>query len=301
MKHHPLGQTDLMVSEIGLGTWVFGGHQWGGSRQQDCLGAFKEALARGINCVDTAPIYGFGRAEELVGRALRGHRHKVILATKCGLVWKGRAVRHDLSRASITREVEASLRRLGTDYIDLYQCHWPDPATEIGETMEALVSLQRQKKIRYIGVCNFSRDLLEQAARYGPVVSWQGPYSLLNQSAEEVFSCCRQHRMGVLVYGALGGGVLSGKYSRPCQWAASDARTFFYPYYRGEAFGRAQKILEKLREVGYPNNQTAINWARSSPDVTTTLVGCRDARQVRDNVAAAKWNLSERLRQWLSR
>ena len=283
----------MKISVLTLGTWVSGGDSWGGSDAQESLKAIRTALDGGVTCIDTAPIYGQGRAETLVGQAIKGRRDNVAVATKCGLITQGRRVMVCLKADSIRAEAEQSLRRLGTDYIDLYQCHWPDPQTPLEETMTALCELQAEGKIRRIGVSNFSLSQLKEAATCAPVFSAQNQLSILNQDiAGELLPYCRNEGVAVLAYGALGGGILTGKYALPPVFEKSDARKFFYKFYEGDAFKKTQAVLTAFRQINRPLNQVAINWVRQQPGVTSVIVGCRTAQQAKDNLAAADWDLS---------
>ena len=293
MLYHKVPHTDLEISVIGLGTWVLGGDVWGGSSEKDSLEAVKTALEQGINFIDTAPIYGHGQAERIVGKAIKGKREKVILATKCGLVTQGKKVLINLSIDSIKREIEESLKRLQVDYIDLYQCHWPDPNTPMEWTMEALTQLKEEGKIRYLGVCNFPQSLLKRSLELAQVSTLQSQYSLLERSLEnELIPFCRQKEIGILAYGVLGGGILTGKYTSLPQFPQGDARTFFYRFYDKEKFENIQRRLKIFQKDSLPLNQTAINFIRQQPAVATVLVGCRTVQQVLDNIGAVSWELS---------
>ena len=293
MQYLDIPHTNLKVSIITLGTWVFDRDSWGGGDEKDSQAAVQAALDMGITLIDTAPVYGFGMSEEIVGRAIKGRRDQVLIATKCGLIWKGRSIRVDLSPASIENELDASLKRLGTDVIDIYQCHWPDPNTPIRKTMETLVRLKNKKKIRYIGVSNFDANLLKKAVEITPVATIQNQYSMLERTIEkDVLAVCREQGIGVLAYGPLAGGILSGKYQMPPDLEKEDARSFFYKYYSGASFEKTKNLLEELKKIEQPLNQIAINWVRQQPEVSSVIVGCRNAEQVRQNVAASDWDLT---------
>ncbi|HOY10261.1 MAG TPA: aldo/keto reductase [Candidatus Omnitrophota bacterium] len=284
----------LRISALTLGTWVYGGENWGGSDDRESLNAIHAALDAGVTCIDTAPVYGQGQAETLVGQAIKGRRDKVIIATKCGLIRQGRRVMINLKAVSIRSEVEQSLRRLGTEYIDVYQCHWPDPKTPLEETMSAMCKLQGEGKIRHIGVSNFSSEQLKEAMTYTAVFSAQSQLSALTQDIlRELLPFCRKEGLAVFAYGALGGGLLTGKYAVPPVLDKADARSFFYKFYTGAPFQKAQAVLDAFRKIGRPINQTAINWARQQAGVSSVVVGCRTAQQVNDNMAAADWDLSD--------
>jgi len=295
MDYSKVPNTDLKISVITLGTWVLGGEMWGGAQEAESIAAVQTALDNGITAIDTAPIYGYGIAESVIGKAMKGRdRSRITLATKCGLVGKGRSITNNLKPESIRQEVEDSLRRLQTDYIDLYQCHWPDPNTPIAATMQTLKELKAQGKIRYIGVSNFEANLLADALKEAPVVTLQSQFSMLDRAlGKKILPFCRSRSVGVLAYGPMAGGILSGKYNDPPKFKGGDARSFFYKYYSGPMFAKVKKLLTGLPEFQRPLNQIAINWVRQQEGVASVLVGCRNPGQVLDNIKAAEWKLSE--------
>jgi len=285
--------TSEKVSTLGLGTWVFGAENWGGAQEFQSVMAVEEAVKAGMNFIDTAPFYGDGLAEEIVGRAVKKQRDKVFIATKCGLVRRMKIPMIDLSPASVLKEVDQSLDRLQCDHIDLYQCHWPDKRSPVEKTMETLCKLQSQKKIRHIGVCNFDVALLTKALKVAPVKTCQMPYSLLDRAVEkELLPFCIEKGVGLISYGTLGGGILTGKYRTPPKFGKFDARSMFYKFYQGPKFQDAQNAVLELQNFGKPLNQLALNWVRQQKGVITALVGCRTPEQVRDNVAAMDWELT---------
>ncbi len=293
MKYINFPGTKEQVSVIGLGTWVIGGENWGGAERGDSLSAIHEAVQLGVNFIDTAPFYGDGLSEQLVGEAVQKIRDKVFIATKCGLVRRMKIPMIDLSPASIVQEVDLSLKRLQCDVIDLYQCHWPDKVTPLEKTMEVLMKLQSQKKIRHIGVCNFDVQLLARALKAAPVKTVQVPYSLVDRGIEkELLPFCREKGIGVITYGSMGGGILTGKYKASAQFGKWDARSMFYKHFAPARFKEIQKGLEELKNFGQPLNQLALNWARQQNGVLTALAGCRNPAQVRENSAAADWELA---------
>ncbi len=294
MKYKTIPNTDLNVSVITLGTWALGGDMWNGADDDTSVGAVQAALDEGINMIDTAPAYGNGRSEVVIGKAIAGRREKVVLATKCGIVQKGKRIGIDLSPASIQKEIDDSRRRLQSDYIDVYQCHWPDPNTSIEKTLETLLKLKERKVIRYIGVSNFDAALLKKAHDFTPIVTLQPQYSLLDRTIEkDVLPMCRDRQIGVMSYGSMAGGILSGKYQEEPNFSKKDARSMFYRYYKGEAFQKVQAFVERLKIFDQPLNQVAINWVRQQEGIVSVLVGCRNAQQVQDNVAAVNWKLSQ--------
>lgn len=293
MKYTKIPKTNLEVSVLALGTWVFGGEMWAGSTETDCLEAVTRALDSGVNLIDTAPIYGNGRSEQIVGKAIKGKRHSVVLATKCGLIREGKKVQINLNPKSIRQEINESLRRLQVDYLDLYQCHWPDTTVAINETLAELNKIKEAGKIRYIGLSNYDLQQLKGAVAFGEIVTLQSHFSLLERSpGKEIVPFCQHKDIGVLAYGSMGGGVLTGKYPAPPKFDTADARNFFYKYYQADIFKKVQSLLAHLREVDYPLNQIAINWVRQQPGVTSVLVGCRNAQQASENFKAADWELS---------
>ena len=212
MKYKYIPNSDLKVSAICLGTWVFGGDAWSGADESDCLNAIEAAADLGINFIDTAPIYSNGQSEKIIGKIMGQKRNQWIIATKCGPKKHGDKIINDLSPKSIARQLDDSLRRLNIDYIDLYQCHWPDDNTPLEETLEYLKKVKQQGKIRHIGVSNFDVDLLQKALNATGVVTLQSHYSLLEKSLEErIIPFCTKNQIGLLAYGPLGGGILSGK------------------------------------------------------------------------------------------
>ncbi|MFP4472584.1 MAG: aldo/keto reductase [Candidatus Omnitrophota bacterium] len=294
MDYVTIPNTELTVPGLTLGTWVFGGMNWGGADEKSCIRTVHAARDAGMNMIDTAPIYGKGRSEEIVGKAIKEQRDKYIVATKCGLLAVDGGIQNNLQPESIRRELEGSLKRLNTDYIDIYQCHWPDPDTDIEVTMDCLKSLCSEGKIRHIGVSNFDGKLLARAHSVAAVVTLQSQYSMLVRDVERsILPFCRQHGIGFLAYGPLAGGILTGKYRKPQQFKPQDVRSFFYKYYFGKGFERVQTLLKTLDEIGRPLNQTAINWVRQTRGVSSVLVGCRNPEQVASNAAACDWTLSD--------
>ena len=293
MQYANFPGTKEQISTIGLGTWVIGAENWGGAEEAQSVAGVEEAVNAGMNFIDTAPFYGDGFAEQVVGKAIQKTRDKVFIATKCGLVRRMKIPMIDLSPDSVMKEVDQSLERLQSDHIDLYQCHWPDKNTPVEKTMETLLKLRSQRKIRHIGVCNFDVALLKRALKVAPVKTCQVPYSLLDRAIEkELLPFCLEKGVGIITYGSLGGGILTGKYTSPPKFGKFDARSMFYKYYQGQKFEDVQNAVEELKDFGQPLNQLALNWVRQQPGVMTVLVGCRTREQVRDNAAAVEWELA---------
>jgi len=288
---------DLTVSKIALGTWAMGGgRDWGKTDETLALETVARALDAGITTIDCAPIYGLGASEELLGRALKGKRHKVVLTSKCGLIPAPRAVKRCLKPESIKQEIETSLKRLQTDYIDIYFIHWPDRDTPLEDTLGAMENLKKQGKIRQIGVCNFDKDLLERALKCADVACLQNEYSFLHRESQNIFDLCAKSGTAFFAYGPLAGGILSGKYKKEPNLPRNDARSFFYPFYKGEEFKKSLEIAKRFEEVAAKHNappsQAAINWVLSNPAVTCALAGARKPQHILAGAAATDWHLS---------
>ncbi len=300
MNRRMLGKNGPMLSEIGFGAWAIGGswgYGWGPVDDNESIRAIQKAIDLGINWIDTAAVYGLGHSEEVVGRAVKGKREKVFIATKCGLVWDKRGVvRNNLKPESIRRECEASLRRLQTDYIDLYQIHWPDPSTPVEDAWETLVRLREGGKVRYIGVSNFDVDLLKRCMRISHVQSLQPPYSMIMRKVEkEILPFCRENGIGVVVYSPLQSGLLTGKFDirrlAPDDWRRKS------PLFREPFLSRALGFVERIRPIseryGRSVLQFAISWTLMRPSVTSAIVGARDVEQIEEIAGGSGFTISE--------
>ena len=296
MTRRPLGKSGLAVTPIALGTWAMGGHvaSWGHVDDNESIAAIQKAEDLDINLIDTAPIYGNGHAEEIVGKALRGRRDRWVVATKCGLLPGADAdalPRRCLSFDSIIRECDQSLRRLGIECIDVYQCHWPDPETPIRETMEAMTSLLDRGKIRAIGLSNFGCERMAAAREFGSVDVAQISFSMLHRrAASDLWPYCVEHEMGALAHGPLCKGLLTGKFredSRFTDVRASD-REFIGPRF----LSNLQKVT-RLNTIAQGHDksvaQLALNWAVHQPGVTAVIVGAKRPSQVAENAGAVGW------------
>ncbi len=303
MQTKRLGKTDLELTRIGLGTWAIGGGNWkfawGPQDDNESIAAINRALDLGINWIDTAPAYGLGHCEEVVGKALAGMAKRPIVATKCGRCWDdNRQIYPCIKRDSIIAEAEASLRRLRIDTIDLYQIHWPQPDEDIEEGWEAVTSLIRSGKIRYAGVSNFSREQLQRIQPIAPVASLQPPYSMLVRGVEaELLPYCAQHNMGVIVYSPMQKGLLTGKVTH--EWVASlaaDDHRRQDLQFQDPKLSANLKLVEQLKPIAakYQKSvaQLAIAWTLRRPEVTAAIVGARRPDQVDQLVAAGDWNLT---------
>lgn len=292
------GRTDLQVSPLVLGTWVTGGWAWGGSDEGEGLAAIIRALELGVNFIDTAPVYGFGKSELIVGKALKqwGNRDGVVIATKCGLEWDEKErIRRNSSPQRIFKEVDDSLGRLGADYIDLYQIHWPDPTVPFEKSMEAMLKIREQGKIRYIGVSNFSRPQMEEIMKAGPLSSLQPPYNMFERQAEkELLPFCVENNIAALTYGGLCRGLLTGKFTGNEQFPVGDLRRAdpkFKPD-RFRNFAKAAAEVRKLAEFyGRTAAQFALGWAIQQPGITCVIAGARTPRQAEDNAGACGWTI----------
>jgi Predicted oxidoreductases (related to aryl-alcohol dehydrogenases) len=301
LRFKQLGKSDLRVSVIGLGTWAMGGDFWGDSNDDASVATIRKAMDCGINLIDTAPIYGSGHSEEIVGKAVKGLRDKVIIATKCGLRWNENDkndIRNNLKADSIMMEIDKSLSRLGTDYIDLYQIHWPDPQTPAEEAAETMQKIKKSGKARYIGVSNFDTSLLSRAMKVADITSLQPQFSLLYRDTEAAIYFCKANHIGVLAYGSLCGGILSGKYKeKPLFNGKNEKRTQFYEAFSDAMWDKNMQFVDELKRVAVDRNkpvgQLAINWVNQQDKVTTALVGARTPKQAEENASAGNWELSD--------
>jgi aryl-alcohol dehydrogenase-like predicted oxidoreductase len=275
------------ISRIGLGTWAIGGWMWGGSDETESIKTIHAALDRGINLVDTAPVYGFGRSEEIVGIALAqgGRRNQAVIATKVGLAWKDGKPYRNASKSRIVKEAEDSLRRLQTDAIDIYQVHWPDPNTAIEETAEAMAALYRAGKIRAIGVSNFSPAEMDAFRGVAPLHTAQPPYNLFERGIENsVLPYCRDKNITTLVYGSLCRGLLSGRMGADTRFTGDDLRRndpkFQSP--RFQQYIAAVEKLDRFAQVNYNKRviHLALRWLLDRPGVGVALWGARRPDQL---------------------
>lgn len=274
-----------------------GGDYWGPVDDAESINSIRKAVDYGINLIDTAPAYGGGHSEEVVGRAVEGRRNDVILATKVGTLKTPDGVRKDLRPSTIVKQLEDSLRYLKTDVIDLYQIHWPDQNTPLEESLEALDKLKTQGKFRYLGVSNFDVSLLEKALELTEIVSLQPHYSLLKRDVEgELLPFCKKNTLGTLGYGSLAGGILTGKFEEIPELPEGDNRKYFYPFFQEPEWSQVRKVVDVLRDIGRERNvpaaQAAINWANREAGVTCALVGAKRPDQAKTNAASAEWELS---------
>jgi aryl-alcohol dehydrogenase-like predicted oxidoreductase len=300
MEYRVFGKSDLKVSVIAHGTWAIGGswaHGWGAVDDDESIRSIQRSLDMGINLIDTANVYGLGHSEEIVAKAVKGQRDKAVIATKVGArVDAEGGITWDSSPKHLFEEVENSLRRLNTDYIDIYQIHWPDADTPLADTMGAFNRLIEQGKIRYAGVCNFTKDQLEESIKYAPLVSNQIRYNMLERDNEvDVIPFCIQNGIGIMAYGPLAHGLLGGEFQRGDKLQDDDWRSR-YTLFEAPVFEKIMGIVDKLGPIAKSYDRTlahlAINWTLSRNGITTALIGMRQADHVDENAQAAGWNLS---------
>jgi aryl-alcohol dehydrogenase-like predicted oxidoreductase len=296
MEPSPIAGTSLRVSPVAIGTWAIGGWMWGGTDEAESIAAIRAAFEHGINIVDTAPVYGFGRSEEIVGKAIAEGRLRadVLIATKVGLQWDGGSVSRNASRARILREVEDSLRRLRTDRIDIYQVHWPDPLIEIEETADAMHMLFAQGKIRAIGVSNFSIDQMERFRRVAPLHVLQPPYNLFERGIEtDLLPYCRKNKIAVLGYGALCRGLLSGRMRPDTVFDGDDLRRtdpkFVKPRFT-QYLAAVDKLDRLAQRFGKRVIHLAVRWMLDQ-GITTALWGARHPGQLQPVDEVTGWSL----------
>lgn len=307
MRFTTLGPSGIRCSAIGLGTWAMGGWMWGGRDDAGAVDAIHASLDAGISLIDTAPAYGLGESERLVGRALKGRRDEAVIATKCGLVWhtqkgthffdeEGHPVYRHLGRESIFHEVEQSLRNLGTDRIDLYITHWQDSTTPVAETMDALQALKKQGKIRAIGVSNIDAATLQAYLQHGPVDAAQECYSLIDRGIEStLLPLAREHGVAIMGYSSLALGLLAGPIDPHRVFTGDDQRAAHPRFSAGNRQRLAAffQSLEPLRQgLGCSFSQLMIAWTVTHGSVSLALCGARNAEQARQNAAAGDLALS---------
>lgn len=302
-----IGRSGISASAVGLGTWAIGGWMWGGTDETAAIAAIQVAIDEGVTLIDTAPAYGMGRSEEIVGRAIKGRRDKVVLSTKCGLVWhvqrgnyffsqQDMPVHRYLGRDSIRHEVEESLRRLGTDYIDHFITHWQDPTTPVAETMAALEELKAEGKIRSIGASNCSIENAQAYIDSGSLDAVQEEYSMVKRDLErEILPLCREHSLSVMSYSSLALGLLSGKIGPERTFTGDDLRKGNSRF----STGNRQKIaslMETVRPIAEDHSaseaQIVIAWTLAQPGITFSLCGARNPVQARENAGAGRIRLS---------
>jgi aryl-alcohol dehydrogenase-like predicted oxidoreductase len=304
MRTHHLGNSDLHITQLGIGAWAIGGSGWNGSmgphNESDSIPAIHAALDHGLNWIDTAALYGLGHSEEVVARALKGRTPRPYVFTKCERVWDANGnVGACLKAESIRRECEASLRRLQCDVIDLYQIHWPEPDEDIEEGWTELAKLKEEGKVRYIGASNFSVAQMRRAQAVAPITSLQPPYSLVTREVEkEILPFCAHNNIGVIVYSPMSAGLLTGAMTRErvASFTAEDWRKNL-PNFQEPLLSRNLRLVERLREIGKRNGvspgEIAVSWVLNHPAVTGAIVGFRSPRQFLGIAGAVELRLGE--------
>lgn len=314
MEYKHLGESSVKVTPLAFGAWAVGGWMWGGAEETTATRAIRASYDLGMTTIDTAPVYGFGRSEELVARALEGvPRDKYQILTKFGLNWetpqgefyfdtvdnsgKPLKIYRFSSRGRVKKELEDSLRRLRTDYVDLLQIHWSDSTTPVSETMEAMAELLKEGKIRAAGVCNYSAQLVEEALKTVKLVSNQVPYSMINRGIEaDVIPQAVAKNMSILPYSPLQRGLLTGKIKRDHKFNSGDTREG-NKFYSPENIDRANLLLQKIKPIADGHNATlgqlVLNWTSRQPAMDCVLAGARDENQVKDNIRALDFKLSD--------
>ena len=315
MEYREIGKSGIKASAVAVGAWAMGGWMWGGTDKRQAKEAIHAALDRGVNFIDTAPIYGFGLSEEIVGDAIKGRREDIVIATKCGMVCRPDAgeykfnanaqqvnpngiipVRIYLGAESLREEVEGSLRRLGTDYIDVYQTHWQENTTAIEETMDTLSKMKDEGKIRAIGACNATVDHLKEYSARGRLDVDQELYSMLDRGLEEEqLPYCRENGVSVFAYSPLANGLLTGKMTPEREFASGDLRAN-NPRFSVENRRRVAQMLDELEPIkqahGISTVQLVTAWTLAQPGLSHTLCGMRNAEQARENADAGHVELS---------
>lgn len=310
-----LPASDVKITPITFGAWAIGGWFWGGAEENESIKAIEAAIANGMTTIDTAPVYGFGQSEEFVAKAIKGKRDKVEILTKFGLVWDQKTKHlhyektydndgneialHRLgSKENVIKECEDCLRRLGTDYIDLFQQHWPDDATPFEETMEALEILKTQGKIRAGGVSNYSASQMEQAEKHFELSSNQVPYSMVNRAIEDdVVPYSIANNKAIIVYSPLQRGVLTGKITSDYKFNEGDHRPTT-PFFQESNLSRINGFLKSIKPIAETHKATlaqlVLNWTLNRPGISCVLAGARNEKQVLENLKAAVLNISDK-------
>ncbi|MHC4123750.1 MAG: aldo/keto reductase [Planctomycetota bacterium] len=303
MQTKQLGNTNLELTGIGLGAWAIGGpweFGWGPQDDNDSVATILKALEEGINWIDTAPIYGCGHSEEVVGKAIKQISSKTIIATKCGLLWNDKRQKVNcLKNESIRKECHNSLKRLGVDVIDLYQIHWPQPDEDIEQAWEEMVKLKEEGKVRYIGVSNFSIEQIKRAEKIHPAASLQPNYSMLHREVEnELLGYCEENNIGVVVFSPMNKGLLTGKFSAEhMEKLAEDDYRRRNTDFLEPTFGANLKFVDQLRPIaqrkGMTLAQLAICWVLRRNEVTSAIVGARRPEQITETTKAVNFQLDE--------
>lgn len=304
MRYKHFKNAGADISALTVGTWGIAGANsagvsWGDVDTKESIAAVRRMVENGVNMVDTAPIYGEGHSEEVVGQALKGIRDKVYLTTKFGSYinhFTGTSVR-DCKYNTVEREIDESLKRLQTDYIDFYVMHWPDVNTPIEETMAAINMLKEKGKIRFIGMSNSPKELIMEAQKYAKIDVIQPPFSMVNQTERELMEWAETQGIGTMTYGSLGAGILTGAIRECPEYDPKDMRLVFYPFFKEPTFSKIMELLKTLDAIAEehekPVAQVSINWSTQKSFVSTALTGVNTPAQADENCSAFDWELTE--------
>ena len=299
MQYQEFGKTGLRVSKLCLGTWGIGGAGWDSYSDESRMDAIKAALDCGINFIDTAPAYNAGKAECYVGETLSKlkKRREVVISTKCGNKFVDGKYLRCGSKESILKQCDESLKNLKTDYIDIYLVHWPDPDVELEETIDAVSTLKKEGKILHAGVSNFSKEQIEEAQKYCKIEAFQPQYSLADRKDEKLIRWAHEQGLGIMTYGTLGGGILTGNYRKLRTFEQTDSRNRFYPYFKEPLFSKAMELLTIMDQIAEERNvslaQIAEKWVIQKRFVSSCIIGAQSRARVEENCRNLQWELTD--------
>ena len=299
MQYQEFGKTGLRVSKLCLGTWGIGGAGWDSYSDESRMDAIKAALECGINFIDTAPAYNAGKAECYVGETLNKlkKRKEVVISTKCGNKFVDGKYLRCGSKESILKQCDESLKNLKTDYIDIYLVHWPDPDVELEETIDAVSTLKKEGKILHAGVSNFSKEQIEEAQKYCKIEAFQPQYSLADRKDEKLIRRAHEQGLGIMTYGTLGGGILTGNYRKLRTFEQTDSRNRFYPYFKEPLFSKAMELLTIMDQIAEERNvslaQIAEKWVIQKRFVSSCIIGAQSRARVEENCRNLQWELTD--------
>ncbi len=298
MRYTKLGQTDLNVSAATVGTWAIGGAGWGDVNKDDSIKAIHAMLDQGVNIIDTAPFYGCGNSEIIVGEAVKQKRNEVLLVTKGGVLWDEQGnPSQKADYETIVSGCEDSLKRMDTDYIDLFLIHWPDGVTPMSEIMRAIEDLRKAGKIRYAGASNFTKEQILECQEYGSFEVLQQPYSMVQRSFGPLLKWAHNEGIGTMSYGSLGAGILTGTIRKIPKFEQGDMRANFYTFFKEPEFSRIMRLIERLDKIAKkydaPVAQVTINWNTQSGFLDSILMGVRNEDEAKVNCAAFNWELEQ--------
>lgn len=299
MQYQEFGKTGLRVSKLCLGTWGIGGAGWDSYSDESRMDAIKAALECDINFIDTAPAYNAGKAECYVGETLNKlkKRREVVISTKCGNKFVDGKYLRCGSKESILKQCDESLKNLKTDYIDIYLVHWPDPDVELEETIDAVSTLKKEGKILHAGVSNFSKEQIEEAQKYCKIEAFQPQYSLADRKDEKLIRWAYEQGLGIMTYGTLGGGILTGNYRKLRTFEQTDSRNRFYPYFKEPLFSKAMELLTIMDQIAEERNvslaQIAEKWVIQKRFVSSCIIGAQSRARVEENCRNLQWELTD--------